>query len=177
MAHRSVQRAVVGLALLLVLSGASGCWYNTTGRSGGNVGNIYIPFFQDDTSGDRAVNLGTRLTDLVVNEFQKDRSIRVFQGESERALADKELLGTVRRLTEAVQSRDPQETREEYRVVVTTSFTYTDLKTNKALWNEQSLSGDGYYLLEDGEAGFDTALSEALRKIVERIVDRTIKAW
>jgi hypothetical protein len=165
-----------GLAALAALTLAAGCWYNTTGRSGASIGNIYIPFFQDQTTGERAVNLGTDLTELVVSEFQKDRHIRVYQAESERSQADKELLGTVQRISETVLTRNPQEEQEEYRVVVACAITYTDLKTSKVLWQE-TVSGDGNYLLPEGETGFQAAKDKALRVIVDRILDKTIKAW
>ena len=170
-AHRWLGPALLG-GLVLV----SSCWYNTTGRSGASVGNIYIPFFQDQTSGERAVNLGTDLTDLVTAEFRKDRHIRVYQAESERPLADKELLGSVQRISESVLTRNPQETQEEYRVVIACAITYTDLKTTKVLWQE-TVSGDGNYLLQEGDAGFQAAKDKALRVIVDRILDKTVKAW
>lgn len=154
-----------------------GCGYNTTGRSAANVGDIYIPFFEDETSGERAVNLGTRMTDLVVAEFRQDRAIRVYQAESERSLATKELLGTVKRVSESVLTRSPDEQREEYRVVVVCSIVYRDLASDKVLWQESNVAGDGNYLLEEGEAGFEAALTVALDEVLDLILDKTIKAW
>ncbi len=161
------------LGLLL----AVGCGYNTTGRSAANVGNIYIPFFEDETSGERAVNLGTRMTDLVVAEFRQDRAIRVYQAESERTLATKELVGAVKRVNESVLTRNPEEQREEYRVVVVCAITYRDLATDKILWQDSNVTGDGNYLLEEGDAGFEAALTVALDEVLDLILDKTIKAW
>jgi len=165
------------LAALLAAGLGGGCWYNTTGRSGANVGDIFIPFFQDEINNERAPDIGTRLTELVLREFQQDRAIRVFQAPSERSLAEKELLGSVRRLSESVLTRDPEEQREEYRVVVVCSITYTDLKTNKVLWQDGNVTGDGNYLLAEGDAGFQKALGQALQVILGKILDKTIKAW
>lgn len=173
---RSV-RSWIGALGLVAAAAAGGCWYNTTGRSGANVGDIYIPFFGDETSGERAPNLGTRMTELVVGEFQQDRAIRVYQSTTERTLAEKELLGTVKRLDEAVLSRDTSDRGEEYRVVVTCAVTYRDLKNDKVLWQDSGVSGDANYLLEDGEAGFAAAVDEALDEILDKILDKTIKAW
>src|SRR5207249_7721968 len=125
------------------------------------------PFFEDRTSGERAANLGTRMTELVVREFQQDRAIRVYQAAAERSLAQKELLGEVKRLSEAVLSRNPEDVQEEYRVVVTCSVTYNDLKTGKALWQDTSVTGDGNYYLSEGEAGFQQALDKALKVILD----------
>jgi hypothetical protein len=172
---RNWRRLVLCGTLWGVLA-AAGCGYNTTGRSGANVGDIFIPFFQDQTTGDRATNLGPRVTDRVVREFQRDRHIRVYQAAAERTLAQKELLGTVRRFSEAVLNRDPNQTTEEYRVVVDCSISYKDLQTDKVLW-QSGVSGDGNYHLEEGDAGFERALDEALDEIVSQIVDKTIKAW
>jgi hypothetical protein len=92
------------------LAASVGCLgYNTTGRSSSNVGDIYIPFFLDETVGQRATDLGSRITGLVVSEFERDKDIRVYQGEDERSQADRELIGTVTRLTEAVLTRDAAE--------------------------------------------------------------------
>ena len=83
-----------------------------SGRSSANVGDIYIPFFFDETIGQRARDLGSRVTRLVVFEFQRDKDIRVYQGENERSQANKELIGTVSRLTEAVLTRSAEEFEE-----------------------------------------------------------------
>jgi hypothetical protein len=164
------------LAALLALLGPA-CWYNTTGRSAANVGDIYIPFFRDQTIGARAIDLGTRLTELVVGEFERDRSIRVYQAEAERQHAQKELLGTVRRFSETVLTRDPDQTGEEYRVVITCSIAYRDLVAAEDLWKDENLSGDGNYRFEEGDSGFERAVGECLDEIVQKIVDKTIKAW
>jgi hypothetical protein len=169
----------VGRRWIAVAAGllAAGCAYNTTGRSAANVGNVYIPFFQDETSGERAPDLGVRLTEMVVLEFMRDKDIRVYQGERERELADKELLGTVRRLTEAVLTRSAEETQEEYRVLVVCSIQYKDVGSSEVRWQDQGLSGDGNYLIEEGDPGFERALEEALREIVDKILDKTVRAW
>jgi hypothetical protein len=162
----------------LAAATAAGCGrYNTTGASGATVGAVYIPFFQDQTSGERAINLSGTLTERIVGEFQRQRGVRVFQGEAERGEADKELLGVVRSLHESVLSRDPQESGEEYRVVLAVGITYTDLQTGQVLWQDPNVTGDGTYPLEAGDAGFQDALDEAVDEVVARILDRTIKAW
>lgn len=163
---------------IVSLGACLGCLgYNTTGRSSSNVGDIYIPFFLDETVGQRATDLGSRLTRLVVAEFQRDKEINVYQGEEERSLADKELLGTVTRLTEAVLTRDADELEEEYRVVVACSIRYVDVVSGDTIWQDSRVTGDGNYLLEQGEVGFDAALDEALDEIVEKILDKTVRAW
>jgi hypothetical protein len=159
----------------LLAAAVGGCGYSFSGR--GQVGDVYIPFFEDQTAGDRAVDLGTNLTQRVIAEFQRDRSTHVFQALAERADADKELLGTVRRLTESLLSRDPSEGGEEYRVVLHCSITYRDLTTDQILWQDQSVTGDGVYALESGEAGFQGALEEAIVEVVDLIVDKTLRAW
>lgn len=163
---------------LLAIVTITGCLgYNTTGRSAANVGDIYIPFFQDETVGQRATDLGSRLTQLVVDEFERDRAIRVYQGEEERAQADKELLGRVTRLSEAVLTRSAEELEEEYRVVVSCSIRYADVLSGEVIWEEMHVTGDGNYLLETGDAGFEAAVDEALNEIVEKILDKTVRAW
>jgi hypothetical protein len=116
------------------------------------------------------------MTDRVVREFQRDRSIRVYQASAERSLAQKELLGTVRRFTEGVLNRNTTQTTEEYRVVIECSIAYKDLQADKVLW-QSGVSGDGNYQLDEGDVGFDRAVDEALDEILSQIVDKTIKAW
>jgi hypothetical protein len=162
-------------ALALAVAAAVGCGYSFSGR--GKIGDVFIPFFEDQTSGDRAVDVGTDLTQRVIAEFQQDRSTRVFQAPAERTHAEKELLGTVRRVTETLLSRDPSEVGEEYIVVVQCSVTFRDLATDAVLWQDQSVRGDGVYALDRGDAGFQAALQEALDEIVDTIVDKTLRAW
>jgi len=167
---------IVGMLVLgcLVLTG---CGYNTTGRSSGSIGNVYLPFFNDLTTGQRVENLGPRLTDLLLVEFLQDKDMRVYQGINERDLADKELLGTVQRFSETVTTRDQVETGEEYRVVIVCSIEYNDLATGKTLWKDANVLGDGNYFLEEGEEGFQRAVDESLQEIIDRILDKTVRAW
>jgi len=172
---RGGMAALGGLLIALLLP--AGCGYNTTGRSGANVGDIYIPFFQDQTTGERATDLGTRITERIVDEFESDRSIRVYRAENDRPLAQKELVGIVRRFQETVLTRDPNQAGEEYRVVVTCQINYRDLANDRVIWQDSNLYGDGNYQLSEGEEGFDRALSECIKEIVDKILDKTIKAW
>lgn len=174
---RSALRFALAILAIATVAAGTGCGYNTTGRSGANVGDIYIPFFDDETTGERVANLGVTMTERVVREFQQDRAIRVYQAAAERTLAQKELVGAVKRISESVLTRDPDERGEQYRVVVSCSITYRDLQTDKVLWQDASVSGDGSYLLEEGDAGFQQALEEALDEIVDQILDHSIKAW
>jgi hypothetical protein len=163
------------MAAFLLAAGCLG--YNTTGRSGANVGDIYIPFFQDQTAGERATDLGTRLTERIVDEFERDRSIRVYRAEADRGRAQKELLGTVTRFQEAVLTRDPNQQREEYRVLITCAIHYKDLLGDKSLWQDSNLFGDGQYFFDEGDTGFERAVVECIDEIIAKIVDKTIKAW
>jgi hypothetical protein len=172
---RRILALAVGLVLVFLVM--IGCGYNTTGRSSGSLGNVYLPFFDDLTSGDRVNNLGPRLTDMLFSEFAQDKDIRVYQGVNERDLADRELLGTVQRFSETVMTRDEQETGEEYRVVITCSIQYNDLATGKSLWQDGNVVGDGYYFLEAGEVGFEDAVRDALAIILDKILDKTVRAW
>jgi hypothetical protein len=114
---------------------------------------------------------------MLFNEFAQDKDIRVYQGVNERDLADRELLGTVQRFSETVMTRDEQETGEEYRVVITCSIQYNDLATGKSLWQDGNVVGDGYYFLEAGEVGFEDAVRDALAIILDKILDKTVRAW
>ena len=97
--RRAVRRAALGaLACGLVLVGTGCLGYSFSGRT--RTGDVYIPFFEDQSSGEHAVHAGLDLTQRVVAEFQSDRSTRVFQSASDRTRAAKELLGTVKRVTE-----------------------------------------------------------------------------
>jgi len=172
---RRVLVFALGLVSMSLL--VASCGYNTTGRSSGSIGNVYLPFFQDLTTGERVDNLGPRITDLLLVEFVQDKDMRVYQGVNERDLADKELLGTVQRFTETVMTRDQQETGEEYRVVITCSIEYNDLATGESLWKDGNVVGDGNYFLEEGDEGFDDAVEEALGIILDKILDKTVRAW
>ena len=119
--YASFCRRVAIVATCVAVGGVVGCGYSFSGRV--RAGEVYIPFFEDQSSGDRAVNVGVNLTDRVVREFLADRGTHVFQGPNERSRAAKELTGTVKNVTDEIHSRNPEETGEEYRVVVTCSVT------------------------------------------------------
>jgi hypothetical protein len=169
---RKLRSTVVASVTCVALAGCLG--YSFSGRV--RVGDVYIPYFEDQSTGSRAINVGTNLTDRVVTEFRQDRHTHVFQGTAERAQAQKELLGTVKSVDETLLSRDVAEGGEEYRVVVVCSVTFRDLETDKTLW-EGNVRGEGQYQLEEGDPGYQTALAKALDQIVRNIADNTLRAW
>ncbi len=164
------------IALCAVVILSTGCFgYSFSGRT--RAGDVYMPFFEDRSSGERALDVGNDLTQRLVGEFRQDSHTHVFQTASDRGRAQKELLGVVKRVTESILSRDPNETGEEYRVVVECSVTYRDLATDKVLWQSANVTGDGQYLLSQGDTGFRGALDEALGEVVRSIIDNTLRAW
>ncbi len=107
------------------------------------------------------------LTDAVIEAVTKDNTLKI----SESGSSDSILKGSIVRVTDAAAEYNQEEKASAFRVTVTAKVSFEDVKKQKMLW-EETWSQWGEY-----ESDREEGIQEALKKISEEIVNKTVSGW
>jgi hypothetical protein len=131
---------------------------------------ISIPLFEDRTSW---AGLREDMTNKVIDAFISDNSLRVIEDEK---AADLVLQGTISRIQEKYVAISGTEQVEQKQIWVYVSVKCINQKTEKELWSGTLSDFDEVSGTADLSL-LNDAVSAAVDKIVEDIVNKTIAAW
>lgn len=155
----------VVLALAIAVTGCGIYTLNPGGKS--QLGSVAIAPFENETT---QYELSSRLTELIVDAFISDGSIKVLPEDKAEAVLTGMLTG---------YERDPYVFDEndqvlQYRILMDFQITLTNPKDNTELWKE-SMRQEGVYNAdteteEDGQR-------RASERLVEAIINKTTKSW
>lgn len=164
---RGVSKVVTVVLLLLSV----GCVkYSFKGALPSYLKTISIPLFEDRTSW---AGLREEMTTKVIDAFISDNSLRVIEDEK---AADLLLQGSISRIQEKYVAISGGEQVEQKQIWVYVSVKCIIQKSERELW-----SGNLSDFYEVSGAGtldeLNAAVSFAVDKIVEDIVNKTIAAW
>lgn len=158
------------VTLCLLLLSLSCVKYSFKGALPSYLKTISIPLFEDRTSW---AGLREEMTNKVIDAFISDNSLRVIEDEK---AADLVLQGTISRIQEKYVAITGGEQVEQKQIWVFVSVKCINQKIDKELWSG-SLS-DFYQVSGAGTLDeLNAAVSFAVDKIVEDIVNKTIAAW
>jgi hypothetical protein len=117
------------------------------------------------------------ISEAVVNRFVADNNLRVVREAEANAI----LSGAVVRYENAVFGFTGSVQAEEYRVSITVSCRFFDKVKNREIWRDESLTKtSNYYVVDvpgqDAKTEVD-GRQEAIQKIADEILQRTVSAW
>jgi hypothetical protein len=149
----------------------SSCAYYSTSSSflPAHIKTIAIPLFANETY---EYGLAEKLTDAVIDKFMATSRLKVVS----RKTADSILEVVVRRVTDEPFTIGERETAQQYRLTVSISAVYRDIKTNEVVWESDALEGWETYELT-GAGDRDQALNQALEKLAADIFNQTLAGW
>jgi outer membrane lipopolysaccharide assembly protein LptE/RlpB len=163
--------AVAALALL-----AAGCGVYSTkpGLLPSHIKRIAIPTFENRTT---EAGLDQEVTEAIVTRFVADNHLKVV---SERQ-ADAVLSGAVTDYRNVVFGFTGQVQAQEYRVSLTLAVRLLDKVKNREIWRDDALMRNhNYYVVPvPGQPAEDerTGRQEAIQKLADEILSRTIENW
>jgi len=163
----------IGLALAAFL--AHGCGYTTsTALLPTHLRTIAIPVFENATT---EYTLEQEITTAVIQKFVDDNHLKVVDERS----ADAVLRGKVTVYKNAVFGFSPAAQAQEYRVTISCEVKLKDQVKNRELWSEPALiKTANYYVVDTPGKPASTELDgrkEAVQKIADEILSRTVEGW
>jgi hypothetical protein len=168
-----------------LLVAISGCGYTTRSLIADKFKTIYITQFANKIDLTRESDTANKyklyrpmleqdVTQAVINRFLLDGNLRpVKEGVSDLTLKGE--LVEYRRDPLRYTSTDEV---EEYRISLIVNIELWDNKENKSLWKEQYFTGDTtYFTIGQAAKTDDAAVSDAIKDLARRIVERTVEQW
>ena len=157
---KNIRYFLCSILLLIISCGP----YSFHGTSLPGISSIAIPSFENKTA---EYGLGENLTEKLVEGFVQNHILKVLDQKS----ADAVLHGTITKYQRKAYTYDEQENIKEYIAEVYVRVWLED--KNKSLW-EEDMKGWGVYSATEEE---DQGKQRAVEKLVEDIINRTVKAW
>ena len=157
------------IAVILILSlMTSGCGIYTLNPGGkSQLGSIAVAPFENQTT---QYELSSRLTELIVDAFISDGSIKVLPEDKAEAV----LTGVLTRYQRDPYVFDENDQVQQYKVQMDFQISLTNPRDNTEIWKE-SMRQEGIYNAdteteEDGQR-------RASARLVQAVINKTTKSW
>jgi hypothetical protein len=134
----------------------------------GNVRTVAIPLFENLTT---ESGLREPLTDQLAQAFVSDNTLKVVR----EPQADAVIRGSVISYQRDPYSHTQAEQVQEYICRVALNVAFTNRKTGKVIWEQKGMSGFGIY--EATAESEDIGKARAIEKLVQDILNKTVKGW
>lgn len=158
---------------LIFLSVFQGC-YSFSARTSTHIQSVAIPFLENRTT---QFGLSELLTAEIAKAFVEDGDLKVV----DERVADSVLRGSITMYDVKAAVYDQTESVSKMRVSITVDLTYEDLVDNTVVWEQKGMMKWGEYrLVADGNDEAETeedGQNEAIQKIVDEIIARSIETW
>lgn len=148
-----------------------GCFrYSFTGSMPPHLRTVSVVTFEDRTA---ELGLREKITEAIVIAYRNDNTLRI----TDPASADAMITGEVTNLIEAPFTFTATETVTETRVTVAIRVKMEDKVKNKILFEGSLSSFGGYGSANSNNASRDAAIEEAIKKIANDVVMKTLSGW
>jgi hypothetical protein len=158
----------------LALLGA-GCAYTTsTALLPPHLKTVAIPVFENVTT---EYTLERDVTQAVIDRFVADNHLKIVDERSANAV----VRGKIVEYKNSVFGFSTAAQAQEYRVTIGVSVVFKDQVKNREMWSEPNMvKTANYYVVNVPGSSAQTELDgrkEAIRKIADEIVARTVEGW
>lgn len=158
-------------AALLALCIGGCAFYSTSGGLLGGIRSVGIPVANNQTA---EFAVAERLTELADSLYSDDGQLRVVDEESADALLQLNVLS----IEDRPFTYTTAEQTEQYRFAVLVAAELVKVEDGDVLLELAELEGWGTYdATADEEEGRQPAIDQALKMVLEELVDRTTAGW
>ncbi len=157
------------IILLLCIIFCQCTYYSFSGSLAPHLDTVAVPLFTNQTA---EFGVTEQLTDAIINEFTRDNTLKI----ADASTADILIEGEIVRINEQAGAFDQQETVTDYKVYITVNITCHDQVKKQVLWEER-LTQWGIYEPTGGIEARDEGISEAIDKLSEEILNKTVAGW
>lgn len=158
---------ILTAAATLLLTASCGVYTFSPSALGG-VKTVAVPLFDNRTA---ESGLSEDLTDKLARAFVDDNTLRVVP----EGRADAVLRGAVVSYKREAYAYDANEVVKEYIVHIDLDLGFYEKKNMKAIWEEKGMSNWGTY--DSVTETEDDGKERAINKLVEDILNKTVKGW
>ncbi len=128
---------------------------------------VGVPVFLDNTA---EFGIDQQITDLIIEAIRKDNTLKI----ADPGTADAQLNGTITSIRDRAGQYDAGENASDFRVTLTIKAKFEDMHKREVRW-EGSFSDFGTY--DNINISREDAIAEAVEKIAEDIINKTVSDW
>jgi len=177
--------ALYAIYYLLPTVFLSGCGYTTRSGIGNKYRTIYVSPFVNKIDIANEVNASNKyriyrpmiesdITKYVNNKYLFDGNLRPVRED----LAELILKGEVVEFRKDPLRYDNSDNVSEYRINLVVNISLWDKKEDQPMWEEKNFTGDTTYFTSGPQAKTDdAAVTDALKDLSRRIVERSVEQW
>lgn len=144
-------------------------FYSFSGSLPSHLNSVAVPLFENKTA---EFGISEEITDTVIEEFNRDGSLKI----ADRNSADVLVEGSIIRIDDRAGAFTRQEEVQDLKIYLTVKVKCTDLVKRQTMWDER-VTQFGTYDPAAGADGRLEAISEAIEKISEEILNKTVSGW
>ena len=160
---------LVSLATAITLFSVISCGIYTFSPSAlGGIKSLAIPLFENQTT---ESGLREDLTDRLSQAFVDDNTLRVVP----EGRADAIIRGSVISYSREAYTYSEAEVVSEYIVRIGINVDFVEKKSGEVIWEEKNMSNWGTY--DSATQGEDEGKEMAIGKLIEDILNKTVKGW
>ena len=158
----------VSAAAIMMLFVMSCGVYTFSPSALGNIKSLAIPLFENQTT---ESGLREDLTDRLSQAFVDDNTLRVVP----ESRADAIIRGSVNSYSREAYTYNEAEVVSEYIVRIGINVDFVEKKSGEVIWEEKNMSNWGTY--DSAMQEEDDGKEMAIGKLVEDILNKTVKGW
>ncbi len=158
----------VSAATIIMLCSMSCGVYTFSPSALGGIKSLAIPIFENQTT---ESGLREDLTDRLSQAFVDDNTLRVVP----ESRADAIIRGSVISYSREAYTYSEAEVVSEYIVRIGINVDFVEKKSGEVIWEEKNMSNWGTY--DSATQGEDDGKEMAIGKLVEDILNKTVKGW
>ncbi len=156
------------LGTFVLIMGICACGpYSFSAGGTSQFKNVAVPLFEDRTA---EFGVKEQLTDAIIAQFNRDNTLKI----ADRRVAESVVLGTLLKVEERAGAFNRDENVQEIRVYVNVDIKYEDTKKRRTVWQEQMAQFGSY---APGSSNRAAAIKEAIDKIAQQVLNKTVAGW
>ena len=144
-------------------------FYSFSGSLPSHLNTVAVPLFENRTA---EFGISEEITDMVIDEFNRDGSLKI----ADRSGADVLLEGSIIRIDDRAGAFTRQEEVQDLKIYLTVKVMCTDQVKRQTMWDER-VTQFGTYDPSTGADGRLEAITEAIEKISEEVLNKTVSGW
>ena len=144
-------------------------FYSFSGSLAPHLKTVAVPLFENRTA---EFGLSEELTDTVIDEFNQDNTLKI----ADRNSADILINGTIVRVDDRAGAYTQNEVVQDLKIYLTVNIKCLDQVKRTILWEERLTQWGTYDLAGGADARLD-GISEAIDKVSEEILNKTVSGW
>lgn len=148
----------------LIFSSECGIYSFSGSSLPSHIKTVAVPLFEDSTS---EFGIDQEITDGLIEVVTQDNTLKIATPRG----ADSLIRGKITQVQDRAGQYDEQENASDFRIYITVSVSFEDVKKRKVLWEETWTHWGAY--TSDRQEGIE----EAIDKIAQDILNRTVSGW